>query len=194
MLYLHPVDICYQCAVTLIICGCFTKSCSFLSTFRSPWDFSIQDTTEELRIIVHMWIGLFYSRSTPRFFHVDSNFECSREGDSLETSSEMVAVAPAQPELKGTSLDALPGGEGTQHPSLSEALDLSKKDNSVMDLGGSVILDLSLRNSSTEIHSSDPQVNRKHTSVSCEQTEANSKTSSTLVSCMGQQEVSTFKV
>lgn len=110
----------------------------------------------------------------------------------MQTSSEMVAVASAQPELKGTSLDALPGGEGTQDPSLSEALDLSKKDNSVVDLGGSVILDLSLRNSGTEIHSSDPQVNRKHTSVSGEQTEAS--TSSTLVSCMGQQEVSTFKV
>ncbi|KAG7230990.1 hypothetical protein INR49_025019 [Caranx melampygus] len=169
-----------------------TKDRAIIRALHGPWDFSIQDTTEELRLIVHMWIGLFYSRSTPRFFHVDSNIACSKESESLEMSSEMVVAGPAQPELKGTSLDAFPSGGDTQEPSTSEALDLSKKDNSVVNQG-SVILDLSLRNSSTEIHSLDPQVNKKETSVSGEQKEA-SETSSSLVSSMGQQGVSTFQV
>uniref|UniRef100_A0A3B4VKA3 Uncharacterized LOC111229767 n=1 Tax=Seriola dumerili TaxID=41447 RepID=A0A3B4VKA3_SERDU len=106
------------------------KDRAIVRALHGPWDFSTQDTTEEVRLIVHMWIGLFYSRSTARFFHVDSNFAYSEESDSLEMSSKMLAAAPAHPEgpAKGNSCGTLPSLTDTQDPSISKALDLSKKD------------------------------------------------------------------
>uniref|UniRef100_A0A8C6T247 DUF3715 domain-containing protein n=1 Tax=Neogobius melanostomus TaxID=47308 RepID=A0A8C6T247_9GOBI len=47
------------------------KEKTIVRALHGPWDYSIQDTTEEVQLIVHMWIGLFYSRSTARFFHLD---------------------------------------------------------------------------------------------------------------------------
>lgn len=160
--------------------------CTF-HIFNSPWDFSIQDTSEEVRLIVHMWIGLFYSRSTARFFHVDSN---SEESDSLEMSSGMVS-APAQSELKANSFALFPSVTDNSDPLISKVLDLSKKDDSVLDQG-SVILDLSLKNS-REIVTSDPRVYRKETSVSSERKEAR-ETWNTLKSSVGLLEAGTSQV
>ncbi|XP_055078219.1 uncharacterized protein LOC117371861 isoform X2 [Periophthalmus magnuspinnatus] len=47
------------------------KDKTIVRALHGPWDSSIHDTNEEIQIIVHMWIGLFYSRSTARFFHLD---------------------------------------------------------------------------------------------------------------------------
>lgn len=159
--------------------------CTF-HIFDSPWDFSIQDTSEEVRLIVHMWIGLFYSRSTARFFHVDTN-SCSEESDYLEMSGGMIS-AQAQSELKANSFAPCLNVTDTS----DKALDLSKKDNSVLDQG-SMILDLSQRNSNAEIVISHPQVNEKETSVSGEQKETG-ETLKTLKSSVGLQTVSTFQV
>ncbi|XP_031420028.1 uncharacterized protein tasor2 isoform X3 [Clupea harengus] len=38
---------------------------------HGPWDFNIGDSPQEVHLIFHMWIGLFYSRSASRFFHID---------------------------------------------------------------------------------------------------------------------------
>ncbi len=140
-----------------------------------------------------MWIGLFYSRSTARFFHVDSNltYPSSEESDSFVMSSGVVS-APAQSELKANSFAPFPSVTDISDASISKALDLRKKDDSVLDLG-SVILDLSLKNSSAEIVTSDPQVNRKETSVSGVWKEA-SETLNTLKSSLGLQEPSTSQV
>ncbi len=162
-------------------------------TFNSPWDYSIQDTNEEMRLIIHMWIGLFYSRSTARFFHFDSYLTnpCSGEAGSLEMSSGMVS-APAQSELKASSVASYPNEPDTSDTSISKALDLSKKDNCVLDQG-SVILDLSLRNSNAEIVTSDPQVQKRETSVFGEQEEAK-ETLNTVESSVGLQKASTSQV
>ncbi|XP_044050552.1 uncharacterized protein tasor2 isoform X2 [Siniperca chuatsi] len=167
-----------------------SKERTIIRALHGPWDFSIQDTSEEVQLIVHIWIGLFYSRSTDRFFHVDSNctYPCSEESDSLEKSSGMV-LAPAQPELKANSFAPFLSVTDSSDPSISKALDLSKKDNSVLDQG-SMILDLSLRDSNAEIVTSDPKVNRKQASVDGEWKEA-SETLNTLKSAVGLQEAST---
>uniref|UniRef100_A0A8D3A9B3 DUF3715 domain-containing protein n=1 Tax=Scophthalmus maximus TaxID=52904 RepID=A0A8D3A9B3_SCOMX len=125
-----------------------SKSKAVMRALHGPWDFSIHDNTEEVRLIVHMWIGLFYSRSTARYFHVDSNFTnlCLEDSDSLEMSSGMES-APAKSEQKANSFGAFPSITDTEDHSDSKALDLSKNDDSVLDQG-SLILDLSLRNSS----------------------------------------------
>ncbi|XP_018540040.1 uncharacterized protein tasor2 isoform X2 [Lates calcarifer] len=170
-----------------------SKDRAIIRALHGPWDFSIQDTTEEVRLIVHMWIGLFYSRSTARFFHIDLNctYPYSEGSDPLELSSGKVS-APAQTELKANSFGGLPSVADTQDPSISKALDLSKKDNSVLDQG-SVILDLSLRNSSAEAVTSDPQANKKETSVSGEQKEA-SETVNTIKSSVELQECNKMMV
>lgn len=108
--------------------------------FDRPWDFSIQDTSEEVRLIFHMWIGLFYSRSTPRSFHFDSNCLSPyiEEPDPLNmlTSDDQ---APAQSFAPSVNVP------GTLDALLINALDLSKKDGLALDLGDDV-LDLSQRN------------------------------------------------
>ncbi|XP_041795719.1 uncharacterized protein tasor2 isoform X2 [Chelmon rostratus] len=156
-----------------------SKDRAIIRALHGPWDFSIQDTSEEVRLIVHMWIGLFYSRSTARFFHVDTN-SCSEESDYLEMSGGMIS-AQAQSELKANSFAPCLNVTDTS----DKALDLSKKDNSVLDQG-SMILDLSQRNSNAEIVISHPQVNEKETSVSGEQKETG-ETLKTLKSSVGLQ-------
>ncbi|KAF1386917.1 hypothetical protein PFLUV_G00099830 [Perca fluviatilis] len=166
-----------------------SKDRTIIRALHGPWDFSMQDTNEEVRLIVHMWIGLFYSRSTDRFFHVDS-YPCSEESDCLEMPSGMESTL-AQSELKAYSFAPFPSVTDASDPLISKALDLSKKQDSVLDQG-SVVLDLSLRNSNAEIVTSDPQVNRKETSVSGDLKEA-SETLKTLKSSMGLQEASTIQ-
>ncbi|CAK6961651.1 uncharacterized protein LOC128358393 [Scomber scombrus] len=148
------------------------KEKAIVRALHGPWDFSIQEPIEEFRLIIHMWIGLFYSRSTARLFHLESNFTypCSAESDPLVTSSGTVS-APAQSDINGNSFDPLGSLPNTSDLPVEDALDLSKKDTSVMDQE-SQILDLSLRNSKAGIVISDLQVNRKETSVPREQKEA----------------------
>uniref|UniRef100_A0A3Q1EWU0 Uncharacterized LOC110960338 n=1 Tax=Acanthochromis polyacanthus TaxID=80966 RepID=A0A3Q1EWU0_9TELE len=147
-----------------------SKEKAIVRALHGPWDFSIQDTSEEVRLIVHMWIGLFYSRSTARFFHVDSNFTypCLEDGNSLNIG---ITSKPADPELKANSPAASPSITDSSDPLISKVLDLSKKPNSVSDQE-SVVLDLSLRNTNAEAVTPDPQVHRKETFVSSEQKEA----------------------
>uniref|UniRef100_A0A8C9ZFP0 DUF3715 domain-containing protein n=1 Tax=Sander lucioperca TaxID=283035 RepID=A0A8C9ZFP0_SANLU len=100
-----------------------SKDRTIVRALHGPWDFSMQDTSEEVRLIVHMWIGLFYSRSTARFFHVDS-YPCSEESDSLEMPSGMVSTL-AQSELKAYSFAPFLSVTDTSDPSISKALDLT---------------------------------------------------------------------
>ena len=140
-----------------------------------------------------MWIGLFYSRSTARSFHDDSNFTnlCSEESDSLEMSCEIVSP-PAQSENRENAIGAFPSPTDSQDPSISKVLDLSKNDNFVFDQG-SVILDLSLKNSCAETVTLNPQINSDKSSVSSELKEA-SDILNTLKSSVGLQEVRTLQV
>ncbi|XP_070829311.1 protein TASOR 2 [Chaetodon trifascialis] len=165
-----------------------SKDRAIIRALHGPWNFSIQDTSEEVQLIVHMWIGLFYSRSTARFFHVDSDctYPSPEESDSLEMSTGVIP-APAQSELKANSSAPCLNVTDTS----DKALDLSKKDNFVLDQG-SVILDLSQRNSNAEIVTSGSQVNREETSVSGEQKDT-SDTLKTLKSSVELQTASTFQ-
>ena len=140
-----------------------------------------------------MWIGLFYSRSTARFFQDDSNSTnlCSEESDSLDMSCEIVSP-PAQSENRANSFGASPSPTDSQDPSISKVLDLSKNDDFDFDQG-SVILDLSLRNSCAEKTTFDPQINSEKSSVSSELKEA-SDILNTLKSSVGLQEARALQV
>lgn len=122
------------------------------SPFNRPWDFSIQDTSEEVQLIFHMWIGLFYSRSTPRSFHLDSNClnPYIKECDPLNV---LTSIGQASTESFGPCLNVC----GT-----SDALDLSKKDGLTLDLGSDA-MDLSQKNALTNLHV-EPQAKQRQTS------------------------------
>uniref|UniRef100_A0A3Q3LYG5 Uncharacterized protein n=1 Tax=Labrus bergylta TaxID=56723 RepID=A0A3Q3LYG5_9LABR len=134
-----------------------SKDGAIIRALHGPWDYSVQDSSEELRLIVHMWIGLFYSRSTPRLFHIDSDstLPCSEESDSLEMSSELVSRI---------TLDH-----------------------------GSMILDLSVKNSNAEVVTSDSQVTSNKDPDASSEWKGASKTLNTQ-SSKGQQEASPSKV
>lgn len=110
-----------------------------------------------MRLVFHMWIGLFYSRSTPRFFDLNSNCTPSKP---LEIS------APKFVDSSSTSCSTDPDATDSL---VSGVLDLIKKKNSGPDQG-SVVLDLSRRDRRVEVVSSALHV-EKETSVSGEQKE-----------------------
>ncbi|KAM4573056.1 uncharacterized protein tasor2 isoform 2-T2 [Odontesthes bonariensis] len=142
-----------------------------IRALHGPWDLSIQDTCEEARLIFHMWIGLFYSRSTDRFFQGDSSPTCpmSMGSDSFQMADGMVS-GPLRPGLRTNPSASLSSETNTSAPLFSKALDLSIKDISAIE-PESEILDLSLRNSYAQPVSSGPQVNRKVSFLSNDETE-----------------------
>lgn len=110
-----------------------------------------------------MWIGLFYSRSTPRFFDLNSNCTPSKP---LEMPRGALS-APAQSDFVESSFTSCSTAPDVPDILVSGALDLVKKKNCGLDQG-SVVLDLSQRDPSVEGVTSDLHV-RKETAVSGEQ-------------------------
>ncbi|KAI5610389.1 protein FAM208B isoform X2, partial [Silurus asotus] len=90
---------------------------------HGKWDFSIEDTYEHVHLIFHMWIGLFYSKPTSRFFHFDQICPPVERKDpakvlqgAVQTPTTLPDVEPASKDDKPTSLDPV-----------LDALDLSVK-------------------------------------------------------------------
>uniref|UniRef100_A0A1A8JC77 Family with sequence similarity 208, member B n=1 Tax=Nothobranchius kuhntae TaxID=321403 RepID=A0A1A8JC77_NOTKU len=141
-----------------------------IRALHGPCDFSSQDTSEEVRLIFHLWIGLFYSRSTSRFFQIDPSVtqHCFEEIKSLKKSSELVSDWT---EHSTNPSDAFSSVTSTPDPLASEALDLRKKEDTLLE-PDSEILDLSLRSSSEESVSSGLQINREVSSAQSKDFEA----------------------
>ncbi|XP_061576989.1 uncharacterized protein LOC133443783 isoform X2 [Cololabis saira] len=149
--------------------SCHPKDKVVVRALHGPWDFSIQDTNEEVRLIFHMWIGLFYSRSTDRFFHMDSCLKYPySEVDALKMAEGMVSGATG-PEVEGGSTACPLSSVDASDPLASEPQDLSKKDGAVTE---SVVLDLSLRNSKARPDPSELQAYRNLTRVPTAQMES----------------------
>ncbi|KAM8892876.1 uncharacterized protein tasor2 [Spinachia spinachia] len=139
-----------------------SKDRTVVRALHGPWDFSLQDTSEEVLLIVHMWIGLFYSRSTARFFHVDS-YQHTEERDPLDMSKETASASSF------ALLASIPDRR------ISTALE---KDDSVLD-PGSAILDLSPRNSNAE----------KQSKLCIEMNEVNDEEHTNVSSCNGDETI-----
>ncbi|MEQ2224317.1 hypothetical protein ILYODFUR_006230 [Ilyodon furcidens] len=158
-----------------------------IRALHGPWNFTLQDTIEEVRLIFHMWIGLFYSRSTARFFQVDPTFMPLRleESGSVEMASGILP-GPTRPEIAS----ALALSSQTETPDLvvSKTLDLRKKVNTV-SVPESGILDLSVKSFNAKPVPSEQQLNKKATSVSSEPL----KTRSALKPAADLQEKETFQ-
>ncbi|MCI4380631.1 hypothetical protein PGIGA_G00242210 [Pangasianodon gigas] len=96
---------------------------------HGKWDFSIEDNYEQVHLIFHMWIGLFYSKPTSRFFHFDHICPTVERKNpakvlqcAIQTSTPLPDVDLASKEDKHTSLDPV-----------SDALDLSVKASGAVD-------------------------------------------------------------
>ncbi|CAL8261380.1 unnamed protein product [Merluccius merluccius] len=101
---------------------------------HGSWNFAVKDNGEEARLIIHMWIGLFYSCPTPRFIHsIPLDLE-----DSLEMSDGMVL-----PSVRKTATVSIGDSEaqdlepiqedGIVLNQVSDVLDLSIKKQDVND-------------------------------------------------------------
>lgn len=116
----------------------------------SPWDFSVKDTSDEVRLIFHLWVALFYSRSMPRSFDFDPEASC------METLTGSVSTLPLD------DLKASPFAPDLNVKDRSDALISTPFDHTTNDIPiwgqRSEVLDLSKKNSPSEIASSVSQV------------------------------------
>lgn len=135
----------------------------------SPWDFSVKDTSDDVRLIFHMWIALFYSRSMPRFFDFDPD-PCT--GSLSPPHSDLKDSIAPHPNVKDTSDDLI-----------STPLVLATSETSTEDQS-SIILDLSQKNPLSDKTTSVSQVIPKET---CEtlNTPLEQQSTSPLQVCIG---------
>ncbi|KAI7797992.1 putative protein FAM208B [Triplophysa rosa] len=55
-----------------------------MRALHGKWNFDIEGTPEEVHLIFHMWIGLFYSKSASRLFHLENSAALSKEKDNVD--------------------------------------------------------------------------------------------------------------
>ncbi|XP_071008924.1 uncharacterized protein [Oncorhynchus clarkii lewisi] len=117
-----------------------------IRALHGPWDFNIEDTNEQVQLIIHMWIGLFYSRSTARFFQADPSLLCMEEKYSTEVDHGMVQ-AQVTSETK-TSSPAYIALSKITEPEVLDRSNVGKKESQPLSLEPEA-LDLSVKTTST---------------------------------------------
>ncbi|RXM35636.1 hypothetical protein EOD39_3980 [Acipenser ruthenus] len=115
---------------------------------HGPWNFNIEETFEQVHLILHMWIGLFYSKSTLRFFQTDTvqSSDQSKCIFQISPSRSVTQRAPPagscdsqikhlqvpsviQKAVKEPDMEVLDRGEQS-----NEALDLTETNYEALDL------------------------------------------------------------
>uniref|UniRef100_A0A3Q2YXX7 Uncharacterized LOC109522957 n=1 Tax=Hippocampus comes TaxID=109280 RepID=A0A3Q2YXX7_HIPCM len=130
------------------------KDRTIVRALHGPWDFSLQDTREDMQLIVHMWIGFFYSRSTPRFIDLGSDRDTNprsadgRSTDGIHPEAAVATKAPAWLQAEGF--------EEQSERSLSNTSDLSR--TSSLDRDSDVLNSPPGASDGFEVPPSDPQV------------------------------------
>ncbi|XP_060738073.1 uncharacterized protein tasor2 [Tachysurus vachellii] len=94
-----------------------------IRALHGDWDFSIEDSYEQVHLIFHMWIGLFYSKPTSRFFHFDQIGPAVEKKNPEMASQCAVQTSTSLPDVELTSKVDKP----TSVDPVSDALDLSVK-------------------------------------------------------------------
>ncbi|KAI4895838.1 hypothetical protein NFI96_016993 [Prochilodus magdalenae] len=95
---------------------------------HGKWDFSIEDTYEQVHLIFHMWIGLFYSKPTSRFFHFDHNCPPLERKEPPKVPDAVQATPP----MSDAGLSSKEDKTSPLHP-VSDILDLSVKTSGPSD-------------------------------------------------------------
>ncbi|XP_072537564.1 uncharacterized protein tasor2 isoform X2 [Salminus brasiliensis] len=98
---------------------------SVTRALHGNWDFNIEDTFEQVHLIFHMWIGLFYSKPTSRFFHFDHNCPPLERKDPPNVTSNInpTQTTTNQPDVVSSSKE---DRTSSSRPA-SDILDLSVK-------------------------------------------------------------------
>ncbi|XP_055011431.1 uncharacterized protein LOC129409429 isoform X2 [Boleophthalmus pectinirostris] len=125
------------------------KDKTIVRSLHGPWDSSIHDSNEEVQLIVHMWIGLFYSRSTARFFHFDPDITFPAPDGVKGSKEKRPDQKASDTAVHGPLLNVADKPE-------AQVLDLSKSKNSVTGTEP-VSLNSSLKLSSVEISNENPE-------------------------------------
>ncbi|XP_052322414.1 uncharacterized protein LOC118396006 isoform X11 [Oncorhynchus keta] len=134
------------------------KDKTVIRALHGPWDFDIKDTKEQVQLIIHMWIGLFYSRSTARFCQADSSLTCLEKKDSIDVAHGMV---PAQvPPGTKTSSAAYIALSRIPEPDVLDLSKMGQKKAQPLSLEAEV-LDLSMKTTSTVLDSLDTESKRR---------------------------------
>uniref|UniRef100_A0A8C2GFF0 Transcription activation suppressor family member 2 n=1 Tax=Cyprinus carpio TaxID=7962 RepID=A0A8C2GFF0_CYPCA len=122
-----------------------TNDCKDKTVTRAlhgKWNFNIEDTYEDVHLIFHMWIGLFYSKTTSRLFHLEN-----------------CAALPKEKKVEMVHLDI----NAIQNAVSLLNVDLSQKVDSAKPVS-SEVLDLSVKNDEpANLHLVSNQTTRKDT-------------------------------
>lgn len=59
-----------------------------MRALHGKWNFDIEDTPKEVHLIFHMWIALFYSKSTSRLFHLENSTALSKGKDNMDVKDK----------------------------------------------------------------------------------------------------------
>ena len=101
-------------------------------TLNRAWNSAGKDGGEEAQLLIHMWIGLFYSRSTPRFIHSSplDLVDCPEKSDGIVSAPTIPETAPGH--LDGQDLEPFQEDQHFLNQG-EEILDLSIKKLDVND-------------------------------------------------------------
>ncbi|XP_016145914.1 uncharacterized protein tasor2 isoform X2 [Sinocyclocheilus grahami] len=109
-----------------------SKDKTVTRALHGKWNFNIEDTYEDVHLIFHMWIGLFYSKPTSRLFHLENCTALPKEKNveivHLDINAIQNAVSLLNVDLSQEADSAKP-----VHVS-SEVLDLSVKNYEPVNL------------------------------------------------------------
>ncbi|XP_056115730.1 uncharacterized protein tasor2 isoform X2 [Rhinichthys klamathensis goyatoka] len=92
---------------------------------HGKWNFNIEDTYEDVHLIFHMWIGLFYSKHTSRLFQLENSTALPKGKDVEKVHLDINAIQNAV-SLLNVELTSKDDSSRPAHLS-SEVLDLSVK-------------------------------------------------------------------
>ncbi|XP_051508712.1 uncharacterized protein LOC127414603 [Myxocyprinus asiaticus] len=99
---------------------------------HGKWNFDIEDTFEEVHLIFHMWIGLYYSKSTSRLFDLDNSTALPKGKDTAKVKQDRNPIqTPAS--LPSVELRSNEDPVRALHLS-SDILDLSVKNSEPVNL------------------------------------------------------------
>ncbi|KAK7136215.1 hypothetical protein R3I94_014762 [Phoxinus phoxinus] len=91
---------------------------------HGKWNFNIEDTYEDVHLIFHMWIGLFYSKHTSRLFHLENSTALPKGKDVEKVHLDINAIQNAVSLL---NVELTSKEDSTPAHLSSEILDLSVK-------------------------------------------------------------------
>ncbi|XP_052460754.1 uncharacterized protein LOC128018918 isoform X2 [Carassius gibelio] len=109
-----------------------SKDKTVTRALHGKWNFSIEDTYEDVHLIFHMWIGLFYSKTSSRLFHLENSTALSKEKEAEIVHLDINAIQNAV-SLLNVDLTQKADSSKPVHVS-SEVLDLSVKNEEPVNL------------------------------------------------------------